>query len=193
MCERYDWLSHYCLVIMLRVWRSRWPGPAGDKSPAWCWPGSGRDWRQTREGEGDWYAGGEERRVRSERRGPDIQRPLDVRDPVCQSAGNGETHEHRRRHIPVCPCARRVARMRRERDIWKCCIHYNVLRLRVCGNCTVADNCQPIFLPFTLSTHLNRPYNRTFCQKKSMFNTNTWGRWWHLTTDSFICILECTF
>ena len=35
------------------------------------------------------------RRVRSERRGPDIQRPLDVRDPVCQSAGSGEMRRHR--------------------------------------------------------------------------------------------------
>ena len=184
----YSMSCYYVASVTEPVTRS-----CGGESPAWCWPGLVRDWRQTREGEGDWYAGGEERRVRSERRGPDIQRPLDVRDPVCQSAVNGETHEHRRRHIPVCPCARRVARMRRERDIWKCCIHYNVLRLRVCGNCTVADNCQPIFLPFTLSIHLNRLYKRIFCQKKSMFNMNTWGRWLHLTTDSFICILECTF
>ena len=39
------------------------------------------DWR--RRERGDRAAGGEERRVRSERRGPDIRRPLDVRDPVC--------------------------------------------------------------------------------------------------------------
>ena len=40
-------------------------------------------------------AGSEERRVRSERRGPDIRRPLDVRNPVCQSAGRGEMRRQR--------------------------------------------------------------------------------------------------
>ena len=42
-------------------------------------------------------AGSEEgrQRVRSERRGPDIRRPLVVRDSGCQSAGRGEIRRHR--------------------------------------------------------------------------------------------------
>ena len=40
-------------------------------------------------------AGSEERRVRSEKGGPDIRRPLDVTDPVSQSAGRGEMRRHR--------------------------------------------------------------------------------------------------
>ena len=35
-------------------------------------------------------AGSEEMRVKSEKGGPDIRRPPDVREPVCQSAGRGE-------------------------------------------------------------------------------------------------------
>ena len=96
----------FCVVVMSKAYRG---------VPSVKQPGAGDPAQQEMRGPGPASAGGgEERRVR---RGPDIQRPLDVRDPVCQSAVNGETHEHRRRHIPVCPCARRVARMRRERDI----------------------------------------------------------------------------
>ena len=165
------------------------PAP-GDKSPAWCWRGSVRAGLETgdrrRRERGDRAAGGEERRAISERRGPDIRRPLDARDPVCQSAGRGEMRRHRSimfidgntfpsvtARSSACPCARKVARMRTR---YLKVFYLNVLRLRVCGNCTVADNCQPIFLPFTLSIHLNRLYNRIFCQKKSMFNTDAWGR-----------------
>ena len=40
--------------------------------------------------------GSEERRVKSDRRGPDIRRPLDVPVPVGQSAGGGEMRRDRR-------------------------------------------------------------------------------------------------
>lgn len=73
----------FCVVVMSKAYRGvpsvKQPGVPAQQEMRVLAPAS---------------AGGEERRVR---RGPDIRGPLDVRDPVCQSAGGGEMRRDRSR------------------------------------------------------------------------------------------------
>lgn len=74
----------FCVVVMSKAYR----GVPSVKQPA-----AGDPAQQEMRGPGPASGGGgEERRVR---RGPDIRRLLDVRDPVCQSPGGGEIRRHR--------------------------------------------------------------------------------------------------
>ena len=80
----------FCVVVMSKAYRGvpsvKQPDdPAQQEMRAPALASAGRD---------------EEWRVR---RGPDIRGPLDVRDPMCQSAGGGETGDRSRRARPDDP------------------------------------------------------------------------------------------
>ena len=80
----------FCVVVMSKAYR----GVPSVKEPGVTEPGDPA--QQEMRGPGPASGGGgEERRVRSERRGPDILRLLDVREPVSQSPGGGEMRRHR--------------------------------------------------------------------------------------------------